>query len=122
MGVDDEVLAVSAAWDDALVSNDAEAVGAFMADGWAYVGPDGPVPRVDLLGWIASGRLAHHTMETVGTPRIVAAGDCVVVTARRRSTGSWEGAEYATDEWISEVFVRAAGRWTCLLSHKCVAA
>ncbi|GAA0934358.1 hypothetical protein GCM10009554_20290 [Kribbella koreensis] len=119
MSAETEVLAVSAAWDAALVRNDAEAVAAFMADEWVYVGPTGPTGKAAIVGWIAGGQLAHHTMEIVGEPRVAGHGDSAVVTARKRSTGAWEGVAYAADEWISEVFVRTDGGWSCVLSHKC---
>jgi ketosteroid isomerase-like protein len=119
MTIDSEVLAVSDAWDAALVRNDAEAVAAFMADHWVYVGPTGATPKADIIGWIASGQLAHHTMEAVGDARVAAYGDSVIVTGRKRSTGSWNGVAYTADEWISEVFVRNDGRWLGVLSHKC---
>jgi uncharacterized protein (TIGR02246 family) len=121
MTTESEVLAVSSAWDAALVRNDAEAVAAVMADDWVYVGPTGPTPKDDIVSWIASGQLAHHTMETVGDARVVAYGDSAIVTARKQSTGAWNGVDYTADEWISEVYVRADNRWLCTLSHKCPA-
>jgi ketosteroid isomerase-like protein len=121
MGLEDEILATSAAWDDALVRNDASAVAAFMADDWVFVGPSGVTPKADIIGWIASGRLAHHTMKTVGPARVALYGNTAIVTARKTSTGAWEGAEYAADEWISEVYVQKDGRWMCVLSHKATA-
>ena len=121
MTVEDEILAVSAAWDDALVANDDAAVARFMADEWVYVGPNGATPKADIVGWIAAGRLAHHTMRLVGAPRVGVYGETAVVTARKASTGAWEGAAYAADEWISEVYVRKDGRWRCVLSQKCPA-
>lgn len=115
----DEVRAVSAAWDQALTNNDATLVASFMTDDWVYVGPNGPTPKADIVGWIASGHLAHFTMRQVGPDRAVEVGEVVIVTARKVSTGSWGGAEYAADEWISEVFVpQGDGRWLCALSHK----
>ena len=113
-----EILALSAAWDAALVANDAEGVASFMADDWVFVGPTGVTGRDELIGWIAGGRLAHHTMEVVGTPRVARHGDAIVVTARKASTGSWDAVPYSADEWISEVFVRQDERWRCVLSHK----
>jgi ketosteroid isomerase-like protein len=121
MTVDSEVLAVSAAWDAALVRNDAEAIAGFIADHWAYIGSTGATPKADIIDWIASGKLAHHTMEIVGAVRVTVHGETAVVTARKQSTGSWDGVSYAADEWISEVFVAQAGRWRCILSHKCPA-
>jgi ketosteroid isomerase-like protein len=121
MSIDDDILAISAAWDAALVANDAAAVGSFMADDWVYVGLGGATPKADIVGWIASGRLAHHSMQMVGPARIAIHGDTVIATARKASTGAWEGMAYAADEWISEVYVRQGGKWFCILSQKCPA-
>ncbi len=118
MSVESEVLAVSAAWDAALVANDAAAIAAFMADDWVYVGATGPTPKDELIGWIASGRLAHHSMRIVGEPRVAVHGNAVSLTARKQSSGAWEGEPYTADEWISELYVRDGGRWVCSLSHK----
>jgi ketosteroid isomerase-like protein len=118
MTVEDEVRTVSAAWDEALITNDAPLVASFMTDDWVYVGPDGVTPKADVIGWIASGRLAHHSMAAVGDDRVVRVGDAVVVTARKASSGAWDGVPYTTDEWISEVYVRTDGCWRCALSQK----
>jgi uncharacterized protein (TIGR02246 family) len=119
--VESEILAVSAAWDAALVANDADAVASFMADDWVYVDARGATPKAAVVGRIATGQLAHHTMRTIGQPRVAVHGDTVVVTARKASTGASAGVAYAADEWISEVFVRESGRWRCILSQKCPA-
>ena len=119
MSVEDDILAISAAWDAALVANNAGVVASFMADDWVYVGPTGATPKTDIIGWIASGRLAHHTMQMVSPARVAVHGDTVIVTARKASTGAWEGVAYAADEWISEVYVRRGGKWLCVLSQKC---
>jgi hypothetical protein len=60
-------------------------------------------------------------MKTVGPARVALYGNTAIVTARKTSTGAWEGAEYAADEWISEVYVQKDGRWMCVLSHKATA-
>jgi uncharacterized protein (TIGR02246 family) len=122
MTVEDDVRAVSAAWAAALVRNDAALVAGFMTDDWVYVGPTGSTPKADVIGSIASGRLAHHTMTVVGGERVVRAGDAVLVTARKASSGTWDGAPYMADEWISEIYVRADGAWRCALSQKTPAA
>jgi ketosteroid isomerase-like protein len=120
MAVEDEVRAVSATWDQALISNDAAWVGGFMTEDWVYVGPQGAIPKADLIGWIASGRLAHHSMAAVGDLRVVRAGDTVMLTARKASTGSWDGVPYTADEWISELYVPMDGGWRCAFSQKTV--
>ena len=119
MTVDEEILALSAAWDAALLANDAPAVASFMADEWVYVGPTGPTPKADIIGWIESGRLAHHTMRTIGPTRISVHGETVIVTARRASSGAWDGVRYTADEWITEVLIQRDGRWVSVFSQKC---
>jgi ketosteroid isomerase-like protein len=118
MTLEDDVRAVSAAWDEALVDNDAPQIASFMADDWVYVGPHGATPKADIIGWIASGRLTHHSMAVIGVDRVVRAGDAVLVTARKASSGTWDGVAYTADEWITEVYVRTNGRWRCALSQK----
>jgi ketosteroid isomerase-like protein len=118
---DAEVLAVSATRDAVLVANDAEAIAGYMSDEWVYVGPTGPIPKADIIGWIASGRLAHHEMRTTEGPRVAVYGDTVIVSARKTSAGTLDGVAYTADEWISEVYVRTDGRWWCVFSQKCPA-
>jgi ketosteroid isomerase-like protein len=113
-----EVQAVAAAFDEALVGNDASLIADFMTDDWVYVGPEGPVAKADLIGWIASGRLAHHTMKAASPERVVEMGDALLVTSRRVSTGLWEGEAYTADEWISDIWVRSEGSWRCAFSQK----
>lgn len=117
--IEAEIRAFGAALDEALIANDATAIATFFGDEWIYIGPDGPTPKAHLIDWIASGRLAHHSMRSIGEPRIVVYGETVVASARRASTGSWEGVAYSADEWIIEVYVRRDGAWRCVVSQKC---
>ncbi|MGN9909787.1 nuclear transport factor 2 family protein [Phytohabitans sp. LJ34] len=119
MTIEDEVRAFSAVRDEALVGNDAARIAGYLTDDWVYVGPDGVTPKADIIGWIASGRLAHHSMGAVGAERVARVGDdTVVVSARKASSGTWDGVAYTADEWISEVYVRVAARWRCAFSQK----
>ena len=116
--IEAEILAISDAWDTALVSNDAPAIAAFMADEWVFVAPGGMTPKADLIGWIATGRLVHLSMRLVGAPRVAVHGTLVILTARKASSGTWDGTAYTADEWITEVYVRDRTYWSCVLSHK----
>ena len=121
MSAEADVLAVSAAWDAALVTNDADAFARFVTDDWVYIGPAGATSRADVIDSIATGRLAHHTMRTIGEPRVAVHGDTVIVTARKASSGTWDGVAYTADEWIAEV-VRCetmADERSALESAKC---
>ncbi len=118
---EEELLAISAAWDAALVANDAGGVASFMADEWVFVSPSGITPKAELIELIAVGRLAHHAMEPVGPPRVAMHREMAILTARKASRGALDGVPYTADEWISEVFIRRDERWTCVLSHKAAA-
>jgi uncharacterized protein (TIGR02246 family) len=118
MRVEDQIRAISDAWDAALIANDAGAVAGFMADDWVFVGPTGVTPKREIIDWIESGRLSHHSMQAIGDVRIVVNGDVAVLTARKASTGTWEGTPYTADEWLSEVYVKQGRGWPCILSHK----
>jgi hypothetical protein len=41
--VEEELIAVAQEWDRAMVENDPEAIGRYMADDWTIIGPDGKV-------------------------------------------------------------------------------
>jgi hypothetical protein len=58
-------------------------------------------------------------MRTTGPERLARVGDAVVFTARRTSSGTWEGTPYEVEEWISEVFVRSVdGQWRAAFAQK----
>jgi hypothetical protein len=119
MTVEEEARAALAAADAVLVRNDADLIAAGLDDGWVYVDADGITTKAELIGWIRSGRLAHFTMETVGDERVARVGDAVVITARRRSTGAWEGTPYGVEEWITAVFARGTdGVWRAGFAQK----
>jgi hypothetical protein len=117
MTVQEDVRAVSAARDAALVGNDACLIASFMTDDWVYAGPTGATPTADIIGWIASGRLVHHSMTMVGDQRVTPVADTVVSTARKLSSGSWDGMPYTADE----VYVQTDGTWRCAFSPKTAA-
>lgn len=43
-------------------------------------------------------------------------GDVAVVLAHGTNRGEWEGAPFAADEWMTEVFIRRRDRWRCSMS------
>jgi ketosteroid isomerase-like protein len=76
----EELIGVVHEWDRAMVENDAESIGRYMADDWTIIGPDGSVgDKPSFLGLLQSGALSHDMMESddVGI-RIY--GDTAVVT------------------------------------------
>jgi ketosteroid isomerase-like protein len=115
-GIRQELEQVSAAWDSAMIANDAGAIGRFMADDWVIVSASGVTTRDDFLAMVVSGDLTHDTFHgEIGSVRQY--GDTAVVTGRVRNTGHYKGQPFSADEWTTDVFARRDGRWLCVHSH-----
>ncbi|MFB7298080.1 nuclear transport factor 2 family protein [Streptomyces rubiginosohelvolus] len=104
-------------WAAAIVANDADRIGSFMADEWVIVSESGIAEREEFLGYVRSGALTHSAMEAVAPPRVRVHGDTAVVTARITNTAHYGGQRFDADEWTTDVFVRRDGHWWCVLSH-----
>jgi ketosteroid isomerase-like protein len=105
------------AWDQAMVDNDAAAIGRFIADEWTIVGPDGSVNgKTGFLSLIASGDLTHDVMTSEDlTVRVY--GETGIVVAKGISAGHFKGERFRESERASNVFVRRDERWQCVLTH-----
>ena len=58
-----ELRTMVAAWDQAMIQNDADTIGQFMHDDWVIIGSDGGVSdKPTFLAQIRQGRLSHDTM------------------------------------------------------------
>ena len=115
--VEEELIGVARDWDRAIVDNDADAIGHYMADDWIIIGPDGRVgDKATFLGLVRSGALTHDVMtsEDFG---IRVYGDTAVVTSRGVSGGKYQGQPFREVERSSCVFVRQEGQWRCVLTH-----
>jgi ketosteroid isomerase-like protein len=115
--IEKELVEVSHAWDRAMVANDPDAIGSFMADDWIIVGPDGSVgDKETFLELVRSGALTHDVMESHDL-NVRVYGDTAVVTARGVSGGKYQGESFYLGERASCVFVRQDGQWRCVLTH-----
>ena len=113
----DELVALADAWSEAIVSDDADRIGAFMADDWVIVSWSGVTAREDFLSYVRSGALGHSRMEGVGERRVRVYGDTAVLTVRVVSTAQYGGGDIDADEWTTDVFVHRDGAWRCALTH-----
>lgn len=112
-----ELLKVEKDFANAVVSNDADAIGKFLADNWEIIDPDGKVidkPR--FLSVIKSGTLTHQLMES-SEMNVRSYGDSAVVTALTKSKGKFAGQEFTTEERATDFFVKRNGRWQCVFSQ-----
>jgi ketosteroid isomerase-like protein len=115
--MEEEIIRVARDWDRAIVTNDAEAIGRYMADDWTIVGPDGRVgDKATFLGLVKSGDLSHDVMESEDF-RIRVYGDAAVIIARGISGGKYRGQPFREVERVSCVFIRRRGDWKCVLTH-----
>jgi ketosteroid isomerase-like protein len=113
----DELIRLAHDWDRAMIENDAEAIGSFMADDWVIVGPDANIgDRAAFLALVRSGDLTHDVM-TSEDFRIRVYGDAAVVTTRGVSGGKYRGSAFREVECASSVFVKQSGKWKCVLTH-----
>ena len=115
--MEEEVLRTEREFSQAIVHNDAEEVGQFLADDWIIIDPDGGmIDKAQFLSVIKSGSLTHDMMESHDT-RVRIYGDTAVVTALTSTRGKFNGQGFATQERATDVFVKQSGRWQCALSH-----
>jgi quercetin dioxygenase-like cupin family protein/ketosteroid isomerase-like protein len=115
--VEDEVARVAHAWDAAMITNDARAIGEYMTDDWTIVGPDGNVTAKEtFLDLIRSGALTHDVM-TSEELSVRVHGASALVVARGISGGTFHGRPFRVVERASCVFVRRDGAWKCALTH-----
>lgn len=112
-----ELIRVAHEWDRAMVENDADAIGRYMADDWIIVGSDGSVgDKRTFLDLVKSGTLSHDVM-TSEDVRVRVYGDAAVVIARGVSGGKYQGQAFREVERWSCVFVKQQGQWRCVLTH-----
>jgi len=115
--VEEELLKLEKEFAQAIVKNDAEAIGQFLADDWVIIDADGGIiNKARFLGVVESGALTHEMMESddVGV-RIY--GDSAVVSGLTRTKGKFMGQDFSTQERATDVFVMQNGRWQCVFSQ-----
>lgn len=109
--------ATAVALSEAIVSNDPERIGVYLAEQWRLIDADGVTTRQKFLDVIASGRLSHSRMHASGEIDVQLYGSTAVVLARVLNTAHFEGEVFEADEWTTDVFVRDNAGWRCVHSH-----
>jgi ketosteroid isomerase-like protein len=112
-----EMIALAADWDRAMIENDADAIGRYMADDWIIVGSDGSIgDKATFLELVKSGALTHDVM-TSEDLLVRSYGDTAITVARGVSGGTFQGRAFHESERVSCVFVRQPAGWKCVLTH-----
>jgi ketosteroid isomerase-like protein len=113
----EEILRVERDFAQAVIKNDAEAVGQFLSDDWIIIDPDGGViDKARFLGVIKSGALTHEQMDSDDV-RIRIYGDTAIATALTRTKGKFMGQNFTTQERATDVLVKRDGRWRIVFSQ-----
>jgi len=112
-----EVLKVEEEFGQAMIKNDADKIGTFLADDWIIIGPDGGIiDKVRFLSVIRSGALTHEAMDSQDV-RVRVYGTTTIVTALTSSKAKYMGQEFSTRERATDVFVKLDGKWQCVITH-----
>jgi ketosteroid isomerase-like protein len=115
--IEKELLKVGSKWTAAMVANDADSIGGFMAEDWVIVSERGISTKEQFLLFVRSGQLTHSSFEMIGSPRIRIYGESAVLTGRITNTAHFGGQTFDADEWTTDIFVKQDGKWLCVLSH-----
>ena len=112
-----EILKVEEEFAQAMIKNDADKIGTFLADDWIIIDPDGGIiDKVRFLSVTRSGALTHEAMDSQDV-RIRIYGATAIVTALISSKAKYMGQEFSTRERATDVFVKLDGKWKCVITH-----
>lgn len=116
-GAEAELIRLAHDWDWAMVQNDPDEIGRFMADDWTIIGSDGSMSdKATFLALVKSGTLSHDTMQSDDV-RVRLYDDTAIVMARGVSGGKYQGRPFRELEQSTSVFVKQGGHWRCVLTH-----
>jgi ketosteroid isomerase-like protein len=112
-----DILKVEEEFGYAMIKNDADKIGTFLADDWIIIDPDGGIiDKARFLGVIKSGALTHEAMNSQEV-RVRVYGTTAIVTALTSSTAKYMGQKFSTRERATDVFVKRDGKWQCVTTH-----
>jgi len=115
--VESELLKWEKDFAQAVISNDADAIGKFLADDWVIVDPNGEIiDRTRFLAVIKSGMLTHELMESEDV-KVRSYGDSAVVTALTKTKAKFAGQQFTTQERASDVLVKRNRQWQCVFTQ-----
>lgn len=112
-----EILDLSEAWAKAIVANDADRIGEFMAEDWIMVSERGISSREHFLSFVRSGQLTHSAMEMAEFGAFQRHGDTAILAARVTNTAQFGGQTFEANEWTSDVFTKTDDGWKCVMTH-----
>lgn len=110
-----DLLEFSKRWDEAMVGNDADAIGEFVSDDWKIIGSAGITSKSSFLQFIRSGILTHNRMDS-DEINITIYGNTGIAVSRGTSAGTYNGENFSLYEWSTSIFIKTEGTWRCVLT------
>ncbi|HEY0677464.1 MAG TPA: nuclear transport factor 2 family protein [Chitinophagaceae bacterium] len=104
-------------FNEAVISNDVNAISKCIAPDWVLVDPQGGIIPADRFLYVVEQGILSHTTMTKEIKRVKVYDNVAVVTGRGQNTGFFKGAPIKADEWITDVYKKEEGKWVCVLTH-----
>ena len=112
----DELVQFSADWDRAMLENNINRIGSFMADDWVMVATEGGITsKAAFLENIKPGSLLHDKMDFENI-KVDVYGDTGIIVARGTSAGTYKEDAFTYYEWSTSIFRRSGNGWFCMLT------
>jgi len=113
----EEILELERRFGEAMIRNDADAIGRLLSDDWIIIDPDGGViDKSRFMAVIKSGALKHEAMDSEDI-RVRTYSNAATVTAVTHTKTKYLEKEFTTHERATDVFVKKDERWQCVLTH-----
>jgi ketosteroid isomerase-like protein len=111
-----ELVQFSEDWDRAMMENDVNRIGSFMADDWVIVATEGGITsKTAFLQYIKPGGLLHDKMAFENF-KVEIYGDTGVVVARGTSAGTFKEDAFSYYEWSTSIYRKTGNGWRCVLT------
>jgi ketosteroid isomerase-like protein len=102
----------------ALLANDADAVGRLLADDWVVISTHGGMAdRAGFLAAIKSGAFTRKTIE-LSDARVRVYGNIALVTSKLKTSGAFGGKSFDVLERQTDVLLWQDGGWKSVLTHE----
>jgi ketosteroid isomerase-like protein len=107
------LIALEQEWNEAILRNDRNAAGAFMAEEWTEVTSEGSLlTKAEDLDELVGGY--HATSLLLSDLKVTLFGDGALVTGVTDERSTYKGRDSSGRFRWMDVWVRRAGRWVCV--------
>jgi uncharacterized protein (TIGR02246 family) len=107
----EEVRALEAARNDAIVRGDAATLERMTSDDYTFITLRGELrTKAEIVKGFATGAFKYESRE-ISDLNIRVYGNAAVVTGRSTQKGTENGKDYSGDYWFTRVYVKENGRW-----------